>query len=564
MNTLFYGDCLTIMQEKIAPHSIDLVYLDPPFNSNEDYNSIYKDETGRPLPDQVEAYTDNWGLATDRLRIIRDLPLLLGEHGINGHGANFLAALLSGLVHLQPDMAAYLAYMTERLVWIRRMMKPSASIYLHCDDTAAHYLKIVMDVIFGAKHYLNAITWKRTWAHNDPSRFGRITDTIFFYSKSDDYTWHRQFASYSEDYIRKFFRYEDERGQFRLVTLTGANISAGESGEAWRGVNPTSSGRHWSVPRRIVRALAGEEALNWSIHERLDLLDDHGYIYWPPRGSVPQFKQYLNEMPGAPVQNLWTDIDRLSPNSKERLGYPTQKPVALLDRIIRASSNPGDLVFDPFFGCATTIEAAERLGRQWVGIDITIHAIKRVARVRLQDRLHLAQGTDYVIEGVPQNWEGALELWRQDPYQFQKWCVEQVEGFVNVKKSADDGIDGRIYFDMPGEDVLQCLALEVKGGANVGIAAIGYLGSVLRYDNVQMAGLIILHELGKQQEKNFKLKMALTGEIEIEGRSYPRMQMLTVREILAGARFAMPSPAGRSDAPYDTDLFSHKQADSLD
>ncbi|MCY4145880.1 MAG: DNA methyltransferase [Chloroflexi bacterium] len=559
MNTLFYGDCLTIMREKIPPHSIDLVYLDPPFNSNEDYNAIYKDETGRPLPDQVEAYTDTWVLVTEGLRIIRDLPLLLGEHGINGHGVNFLAALMSGLVNLQPDMAAYLAYMTERLVWIRRAMKPSASIYLHCDDSAAHFLKIVLDVIFGAEHYLNAITWKRTWSHNDPSRFGRITDTIFYYSKSEDYTWHTQYAEYSADYIRKFFRYEDERGQYRLVTLTGANISAGESGEAWRGVNPTSSGRHWSVPRRIVRKLAGEEALSWPIKKRLDLMDEHGYIYWPPKGSVPQFKQYLKEMPGAPVQNLWTDIDRLSPHSKERLGYPTQKPLALLERIIRASSNPGDVVFDPFCGCATTIEAAERLGRQWVGIDITIHAIKRVARARLQDRLHLAQGTDYTIEGVPQNWEGALELWRQDPYQFQKWCVEQVEGFVNVKRSADDGIDGRIYFDMPGEETLQCMALEVKGGTNVGIAAIGYLGSALRYDNVQMAGLIILHELGKQQEKNFKLKLALAGEIEIEGRTYPRMQMLTVREILAGARFAMPSPAGRSDAPYDADLFSHKQ-----
>lgn len=558
MNTLFYGDCLTIMREKIPPQSVDLVYLDPPFNSNEDYNSIYQDETGRPLPDQVEAYTDTWVLDTEGLRIIRDLPLLLSEHGVNGHGANFLAALLSGLVHLQPDMAAYLAYMTERLVWIRRMMKPSASIYLHCDDTAAHYLKIALDVLFGANNFRNAVIWKRTWAHNDPRRYGRITDTIFLYSKSSEYTWIPQHADYSEDYIRKFFRHEDARGQYRLVTLTGPKVSTGDSGSTWRGYSPTTSGRSWSVPKRIVRNLAGEEALNWPIKERLNLLDEHGYIYWPPKGSVPQFKQYLHEMPGAPIQNLWTDIDRLSPHSKERLGYPTQKPVALLDRIIRASSNPGDVVFDPFCGCATTIEAAERLGRQWIGIDITIHAIKRVARARLQDRLHLAQGTDYVIEGVPQNWEGALELWRQDPYQFQKWCVEQVEGFVNVKKTADDGIDGRIYFEMPGEDVLQCMALEVKGGANIGIADVGYLSSVLRYDNVQMAGLISLHEPGKQQEKNFNLKMALAGEIEIEGRSYPRMQMLTVREILDGARFAMPSPAGRSDSGYESDLFSHQ------
>ena len=298
MNTLFYGDCLTIMREKIPPQSVDLVYLDPPFNSNEDYNSIYQDETGRPLPDQVEAYTDTWVLDTDGLRIIRDLPLLLSEHGINGHGANFLAAMLSGLVHLQPDMAAYLAYMTERLVWIRRVMKATASIYLHCDDTAAHYLKIVLDVLFGANNFRNHIIWKRTWAHNDPNRFGRIADFILLYGKSGEFTWNRQVADYSEDYIRKFYRYEDERGRFRLVTLTGANVSSGESGQAWRGVNPTSSGRHWSVPKRIVRSLGGEEALALPIKERLDLLDKHGYIYWPPKGKVPHFKTVLERNAG--------------------------------------------------------------------------------------------------------------------------------------------------------------------------------------------------------------------------------------------------------------------------
>ena len=556
MNTLFYGDCLTIMREKMRPQSVDLVYLDPPFNSNEDYNSIYTDETGRPLPDQVEAYTDTWVLDAEGLRAIRNMPLLLSEHGINGHSANFLANFLTGLVHLQPDMAAYLAYMTVRLVWIRRMMKPTASIYLHCDDTAGHYLKIVMDVLFGANNFRNAIAWKRTWAHNDPKRFGRITDMIFLYRNGADYTWNPQHADYSADYIRKFFRYEDERGQYRLVTLTGPKVSVGDSGSTWRGYSPTTSGRSWSVPRRIVRNLAGEVVLSWPIKDRLDLLDERGYIYWPPKGNVPQFKQYLHEMPDAPVQDLWTDINRLSPNSKERLGYPTQKPVALLDRIIRASSNPGDIIFDPFCGCATTIEAASQLNRGWVGVDITIHAIKRVARLRLQDRLHLAQGTDYEIEGVPQNWEGALELWRQDPYQFQKWCVEQVEGFVNVKKSADDGIDGRIYFAVPGEKVLQCMALEVKGGKNIGIADVGYLSSVLKVDNVQMAGLITLHEPGKQQANNFKLKMALAGDIEIEGRTYPRMQMLTVREILEGARFAMPGPAGRGDSGYHSDLWN--------
>ena len=560
MNTLFYGDCLTIMREKMNRQSVDLVYLDPPFNSNEDYNSIYADETGRPLPDQVEAYTDTWVLDADAMRTIREMPKMLSEHSINGHGATFLSNFLSGLAQLQPDMAAYLAYMTERLVWIKRVLKPTASLYLHCDSTAGHYLKIVLDVIFGVQGYRNEIVWKRTWAHNDPKRFGRITDAIYYYNVSNRYVWNTQYAEYSDEYIQKFYRFEDERGRYRLVTLTGPKVSAGDSGSAWRGYSPTTSGRSWSVPKRIVRNLGGDEALSWSIKQRLDLLDEHDYIYWPPKGNVPQFKQYLHEMPGAPVQNLWTDIDRLSPQSKERLGYPTQKPLALLDRIIRASSNPGDVVFDPFCGCATTIEAASRLDRKWLGIDITIHAIKRVVRARLQDRLHLVQDNDYVIDGLPQNWEGAHELWNQDPYQFQKWCVEQVEGFVNVKKTADDGIDGRIYFDMPGEDVLQCMALEVKGGGNLSITHVRSLNSVLQFENIQMAGLITLREPSKRQMKNFKQTMALAGDVEIGGKTYPKMQMLTVSEILEGARFNMPSPAGRSDTGYDSDLWNAPQS----
>jgi site-specific DNA-methyltransferase (adenine-specific) len=254
---------------------------------------------------------------------------------------------------------------------------------------------------------------------------------------------------------------------------------------------------------------------------------------------------------------MWSDIFPINSQAKERLGYPTQKPVALLERIIRASSNPDDVVFDPFCGCATTIEAAERLGRRWIGIDITIHAIKRVARRRLGERLHLVQGQDYVIEGVPQTWEGAHELWRQDPYQFQKWCVEQVDGFVNAKQTADDGIDGRVYFDMPGEKILQSMALEIKGGENLSINHIRSLNSVLQYDNIQMAGLIALNAPGSQQAKNFQRTMALAGHVKIGEREYPRLQMLTVGEIFAGSRFDMPRPAGHSESGYDSDLFSY-------
>ncbi|MCY4464981.1 MAG: site-specific DNA-methyltransferase [Chloroflexi bacterium] len=538
MNKLYYGDCLTIMREKMTPQSVDIVYLDPPFNSNEDYNAIYKDETGRPLPDQVEAYTDTWELDEARAWTIQQMPVILSEHGVNGHNADFLSTLLSGLSSTLPDMAAYLAYMTERLLWIRRMMKPTAGVFLHCDDTASHYLKIVMDVIFGAQNYRNEITWKRRQDRHNLARktLGRTVDTIFWYGMSPDHKYNAQYLPYSPEYIRSAYRHTDSRGTYRLLPCT--NESGGNKIYEFRGVS-----RAWRFKP-----------------SRMQEMYDADMLVQARPGSPFQYKKYLDDAKGIKLDNLWVDIPGARGN--ERLGYPTQKPVALLERIIEAGSNKGDLVFDPFCGCATTIEAASKLNRRWIGIDITIHAIKRVARRRLQDRLHLTLGKDYVIEGVPQNWEGAFELWNQDTYQFQKWCVEQVEGFVNVKKTADDGIDGRIYFAMPGEAVLQSMALEVKGGENLSINHVRQMKSVLMFDNVQMAGLITLREPGKQQMKNFRQTMAMAGHVEIDGKVYPRIQLLTVAQILDGARFAMPSPAGRTASGYDSDLWNvpHSQS----
>ena len=488
------------MREKMRPESVDLVYLDPPFNSKRDYNSIYKDHTGRPLPDQVEAYTDTWFLDNERMRTIKALPKLLRQHGVDGHSADFLAGFISGLVQVQPDMAAYLAYMTERLLWIKRMMKPTASIYLHCDPTASHYLKIVMDVVFGKRKYRREVIWN-------------VVDVSGFKSQARNWIREHDTLLYYVGKQRQVFNKQYKPLEIRTI-------------------------------------------------KRYDKIDDDGKrykIYRNKDGS--ERRSYLKEDRGAPIGSVWSDIPSFQTvnNTGEYLDYATQKPLALLDRIIRASSNEGDVVFDPFCGCATTIEAAEKLGRKWVGCDITIHAIRRVAQRRLGERLHLQEGVDYVIDGVPKNWEGAHELWKQDPYQFQKWCVELVEGFVNVKKTADDGIDGRIYFDMPGEPVFQSMALEVKGGQNVGPADVGYLNSVLQYENIQLAGLITLHQPGRQQTKNFQQKMALAGDLQIAGKWYPRMQMLTVAEILQGAKFDMPSPAGRSGTGYERDLFNPPQ-----
>ena len=255
-------------------------------------------------------------------------------------------------------------------------------------------------------------------------------------------------------------------------------------------------------------------------------------------------RQTDEDSPSAPMRDVW-DVSIIAPVAKERMGYNTQKPLALLDRVIKASSNEGDVVFDPFCGCATTLEAAHKLGRQWIGIDIAIHAIKRVARVRLQERLGLVEGTDFAIDGVPRTLEGSRDLWKRDKYHFQKWAVEEIDGFVTTKRSADGGVDGRLYFGLPNERDLQSMAIEVKGGKNVGINVIRELRGVLNNDAALMAGLIIMEPLGGTKERNFHRFMAEAGDLDVLGVQYPRMQILTVAEILEGKRFNTPSIAGR-------------------
>ncbi len=247
---------------------------------------------------------------------------------------------------------------------------------------------------------------------------------------------------------------------------------------------------------------------------------------------------------GRPVSDIW-DIDKINNSADENMNYKTQKPLALLERIIEASSNKGDVVFDPFCGCATTLEAAHSLGRNWIGIDIAIHAIKRVARLRLQHRLALVEGKDFTIDGVPRNVEGAKDLWERDKYHFQKWAVEEVEGFVTTKRTADGGIDGRLYFPLPDKPALQSMALEVKGGKNVSIRDLRALKGVLDNDDALMAGLIIMEPLGAVKERNFRQFMAVAGDLMVNRIEYPRMQLLSVDDIFEGKRFYTPGVVGK-------------------
>ena len=549
MNRLYYGDNLTIMVE-MPSHAVDLIYLDPPFNSNREYNAIYKDETGRPLPDQVEAFNDMWELDDERERAIRTMPVLMRENGIDDDTAEFWKLWMKALRGTQPRLLAYLSYMAQRLLVMQRLLKPTGSLYLHCDPTASHYIKALMDAIFGHQNFRNEIIWRRISAHNSARRWGPIHDTLLFYSRGDNYTWNRLFQDYDKEYLDRFYRHSDARGRFRLSDLTAPGTRQGASGQSWRGINPTDKGRHWGVPQKGTlhddfNPPSGYAQM--TVQERLDVLDSAGFVHWPSRGSMPSYKRYLDDSEGPPLQDIIWDISPIGAQAAERLGYATQKPVALLERIIASSSNPGDVVLDPFCGCATTMEAAQKLGRDWIGIDIAIHAIKRVARVRLTERLGLVEGEDFTVEGVPRTVEGARDLWRRDKYHFQKWAVEQVEGFVTTKRSADGGVDGRVYFAVPHAQELQSMVIEVKGGVNVGINVLRELKGVFDYDSALMAGLIIMEPLGTVKARNFAKFMAEAGTLEILGIEYPRMQLLTVEEILDGKRFATPTVAGRHE-----------------
>ena len=398
--TIFISDNLPFLKT-LDTESVDLVCIDPPFAKNATF-------TGRLRPPmnaeerQIEReMMEDWGVfdaesaynagieypdQTGSSAIFRDIFSFdrdvhedwIDTIGVQNPG---LALLIEATRYNHRDStAAYIAFMAERMLEIHRILKPTGSVFVHCDDTANAYLLQMMDAIFGPDNHQNQISWRRTYAQNDARRCGRITDYILFYSKSANYTWNVQHADYSESYIRDYFRYEDARGRFRVVTLTGAGETGGESAIHWRGYSPTESRRHWSVPRRIIEMLAGEEGNSLPITERLDLMDEHGYIYWPPAGRVPQFKQYLHEMPGVVLQDHWDDIRPIGARARERAGYPTQKPQALAQRIILAASNPGDLVLDCFAGCAYVPVAAQLTGRRWIACDMSPRAWTIVRR----------------------------------------------------------------------------------------------------------------------------------------------------------------------------------------
>ena len=311
------------------------------------------------------------------------------------------------------SMMSYLIMMAVRLIEMQRILKQTGSIYLHCDSTASHCLKLLMDSVFGSQNFRNHINWKRTSAHNSAKRWGPSLDSIFFYSKGDDYLWNIVNQPYDQEYIDKFYRYVDEKGRYQVGDLTGAGTRQGDSGKPWRDVNPNKRGRHWAVPLNILAKVYPERHLSTlSTQEKLDLLDEAGLVHWPPRGTIPRLKRYLDLSKGVPLQELVADIRSIGSRARERTGYPTQKPVALLERIIQASSNEGDLVFDPFCGCATTLVAADRLNRGWARIDLSPLAVQLVDQ-RIRDDRGALWGGAIVLDKPPLRTDfGALPNFR--------------------------------------------------------------------------------------------------------------------------------------------------------
>ena len=528
MNHLYYGDNLTIMQ-RMPKWSVDLIYLDPPFNSKQTYNLIYKNMTGKPVPDQAEAFCDTWEMDPQKEEIARAMPILMREHGIADYYVEFWRLWINALRHTQPHLLAYLIYMVQRLLYMKSILRPTGSIYLHCDPTASHYIKVMMDGVFGHNNFQNEIVWKRTGAHGGSKRWGPVHDVVLFYTASDKYVWNRVNQKLDADYIDLKYRFGDARGRYRLVVLTGPGIRNGASGRAWRGYDPTSAGRHWAVPKRAVEALRTEGiAVPDDLQGQLEFLYENNYIRFPKKtGGVPEFKLYLPD--GQPIQDIVTDVPPINSMARERLGYPTQKPIALLDRIIQASSNKNDIVFDPFCGCGTTIYSAVENERRWIGCDVAILSIKLIRETLTGNEYRLVEGHDFDVDGIPVSVEQAQELFKRDPFQFEHWIVERVGGFP-TKKTGDRGIDGRMYFET--KDGLRAMVLSVKGGSLRPTDVRDLRGVLADQPDTEMAGFLSLQEPSKAMRE----AAALAGQFEYGGVKYDRMQFLTVREILEDKR----------------------------
>ena len=513
-NKLYFGDNLPILREHVADESVDLIYLDPPFNSNATYNVLFREAAGELSSAQIQAFDDTWHWSLEAELAYEEIVADAPQDVVNLIGA------MRGFLG-RNDMMAYLTMMTPRIIELRRVLKPGGGVYLHCDPTASHYLKLLMDAVFGKTRFRTEVMWKRTSAHSDARQgrrqHGRIHDVILFYTKSDRWTWNTVYTPYDENYLDESYRYVEEGTgrRYRLDNLTGPG-GAVKGNPSYEVMGVT---RHWRYSR-----------------ERMDELIAQGRVVQPEGGGVPAYKRYLDEMPGVPLQDVWTDIPPIGSRARERLGYPTQKPEALLERVILSSSDEGGVVLDPFCGCGTAVAVAERLNRRWIGVDIT-HLAVSLMKYRLADSFG-ERLSPYDVVGAPQDAASARALAEASEhdgrYQFEYWAL----GLVNARpghdrrRGADAGVDGYVNFLDDDSGKVKRVIVQVKSG-RVGRAHIATLRGDMERQEAEM-GLFVTLEPPTAPMARDALAAGFYEPRHFPGRRFPRVQIRTIEDLLAG------------------------------
>ena len=533
-NRLYFGDNLQVLRDNIADASVDLIYLDPPFNSKRDYNLLFKTPKGHDSDAQITAFEDSWHWGP---QAEREYSEILRQS--NTDVAELMPALRSFLG--ENDMMAYLVMMANRLLELHRVLKPTGSLYLHCDPTASHYLKLVLDGVFGISTYRNEIIWQRagTKAHAF-TRFPSTHDVLLAYGKTESSTWNTQYIGHRDEYIETHYN--------NVEPETGRRYTLGDL------LNPNRD--RPNLTYEFPPESGNVRVWRWT-KDRMMEAWDKGRVLVPKDGGVPRYKRYLDEMKGSPVTTVWTDIPPINSQAQERLGYPTQKPLALLERIIQASSNEGDVVLDPFCGCGTAVDAAQKLGRRWIGIDITHLAIalieKRMKdrypylnRTKIEKEVATASGVaepfpDYMqifeVIGTPEDLDGARDLFRRDPYQFQWWACSLVNAqpYQGKKKGADGGIDGLIFFQ-DDNGAAKKIVVSVKGGDNVNVAMVRDLAHVVAREKAEIGLFVTLAEPTRPMSTE-AVKEGFYAS-PTTGAEFPRIQILTIAGLLNGTESA--------------------------
>ncbi|MGD0827385.1 MAG: DNA methyltransferase [Desulfobaccales bacterium] len=514
-NKLYFSDNLEVLRRHIPMGSIDLIYLDPPFNSNATYNMLFKEPSGEKSAAQISAFEDTWKWGTQAEEAFDEAVMA---------GPPPLAELLKALRQVlgRTNMLAYLSMMAVRLVEMHRALKPSGNLFLHCDPTASHYIKLILDNIFSPKNFRNEIIWGRSQPKGHATtRFSRAHDTIFFYSKSEKSVFNPQFTEHDPAYVERFYRYvEPESGRrYHLDNLANPNKERPNLTYEF----PPRSGtvRVWRwTQERMLQAWA------------------EGRVVIPEKGEVARYKRYLDEMAGTLVKDIWYDIEHLHGSHHEYLGYQTQKPEALLERIIRAGSNEGDVVLDPFCACGTAVAVAEHLKRRWIGIDVTYLAIDLI-RQRLQDSFK-GELARYEEIGIPQDLPGAAKLFQLNPFQFECWALATVGArSARDKRGADRGIDGIMILRDEYNGAYQKIILQVKGG-QASVSQIRDLKGVLDREKAKIGVFLTL----KQPTRQMREEAAAAGSFidpAFPERRFPRLQILTIEEIFAGEKIKFPT-----------------------